>query len=339
VRLERLAPEEVDWQLLDRYEDRLVYQTRDWVEFIAETQNADPVIAAVNDGGSVVGYFTGLIVRRFGIRILGSPLPGWTTGFMGFNLEPGVSRVRAAQALAPFAFGDLGCAHLEFRDRRLVAGEVDELDYEQSPWRGLELDLRRPEDELWASFKGSVRTSIRKAEKLGVTIEEASDVGFADDFYPQMEDVFAKLELAPPWGVERVRELIRVVGPTGRLLLLRARSPEGKCIATGIFPAMNRTMHFLSSASWRRHQHLQPNEPLMWHALRYWRARGIEACDLGGYLEYKRKWRGEEVRVPFLRKSRFRALSAMRRAAAKAYETRQRLRGRRSGSSESERSD
>ena len=168
------------------------------------------------------------------------------------------------------------------------------------------MDLRPSEEEIWAGMKSSCRTAIRKAERSGVVIEEASDIEFADDYYAQLEDVFAKQSLVPPYDVERIRELIRHVHPTGRLLLLRARNPEGDCIATGIFPAMSRSMHFLVGASWRDQQRLCPNEPLMWHAIKYWKGRGVRACDLGGYMSYKRKWGGHEVRVPFLRKSRSR---------------------------------
>jgi Acetyltransferase (GNAT) domain len=331
VKLELLEPHRVPWERLDEFEDRLVYQTREWVDFIAETQRAEPVVAALNEGGATVGYFTGLVMRRFGLRILGSPMPGWTTGFIGFNLEPGVSRRAAVEALAPFAFRTLRCAHVELCDRYLREADVEGLGFERTSWRGLEIDLRPSEDEIWASVKGNVRTAIRKSEKLGVTIEEASDLEFADDLYAQVRDVFAKVSLAPPWGADRIRELIRSVHPTGRLLLLRARNPEGDCIATAVFPGMNRTMHYLSAASWRRHQQLAPNEALVWHAMRHWKARGVEVCDLGGFMDYKRKWQPYEVHVPFLRKSRFRAVAMMRDAAKRAHDARQGLRGRMPG--------
>ena len=326
--LERLDLDRVDWEALDRFDDRLVYQTREWLDFILETQGGEPVIAAVADGGATVGFFTGVIVRRYGISLLGSPLPGWTTGFMGFNLEPGVSRAHAAAALPEFAWRELGCHHLELHDRFLDADAAAGLGYESAPWRGLELDLRPAEDEIWGGLKGSVRTAVRKAEKLGVTIEEARDLGFADDLHAQIVDVFAKLELAPPWGPERIRDLIRTVEPSGRLLMLRARSPDGECVATALFPASGRYMHFLSSASWRQHQNLAPNEALMWYAIRYWKRRGVEVCDLGGHLDYKLKWRPREVSPPRLRRSRYRALSAARAGAAMAFDTQQRLRGR-----------
>jgi CelD/BcsL family acetyltransferase involved in cellulose biosynthesis len=328
LRLERLEYGSVDWEQLDAFSDRLVYQTPEWIGFVADTQGAEPVFAALVDGSSTVGFFTGLVQRRFGLRILGSPMPGWTTAFMGFNLEPGVSRRAALEALMPFVFGQLRCAHLEVRDRNVVAADLEGLRFRQLTWTGLEVDLRSSEEEIWASLKAPCRTAIRKAEKLGVTIEEAAGEDFAEDFYPQLEDVFSKQALVPPYGIERVRELIRHVHPTGRLLLLRARSAEGECIATGIFPGMNRTMHFLAGASWRQHQHLRPNEALMWHAMKHWRSRGVDVCDLGFALSYKRKWGGREVHVPFLSTSRFRILSVMRDGAEIAHGARQALLGR-----------
>src|SRR5215207_8451207 len=118
LRLERIPFESCDWPAMDAFGDRVIFQTREWVEFVARAQGAEPVVAAVRDGARTVGYFTGLVVRRYGIRILGSPLPGWTTSSMGFNLEAGVSRGRAVEALTEFAFGTLRCLHLELKDRR-----------------------------------------------------------------------------------------------------------------------------------------------------------------------------------------------------------------------------
>jgi CelD/BcsL family acetyltransferase involved in cellulose biosynthesis len=337
LRLERVSYGSVDWELLDAFPDRLAYQTREWIDFVAHTQDAEPVVAALVDGSSTVGYFTGLVQRRVGLRILGSPMPGWTTAYMGFNLEPGLSRRAALESLVPFAFGDLGCAHLELRDRNVVAADLDELRLRQTPWTGLEVDLKGSEDEIWGELKAPCRTAIRKAEKLGVTVEEADGEDFAEDFYPQLEDVFSKQALVPPYGIERVRELIRHVHPTGRLLLLRARSAEGECIATGIFPGMNRTMHFLAGASWRDHQHLRPNEALMWHAMKHWKSRGVEVCDLGFALSYKRKWGGRDVHVPFLSASRYRMLSLMRDGAELAHGARQAVLGRVRGASHRQR--
>jgi hypothetical protein len=43
--LERLELARVDWDALKSFPDYNVSQTREWLSFVAETQNADPVSA------------------------------------------------------------------------------------------------------------------------------------------------------------------------------------------------------------------------------------------------------------------------------------------------------
>ncbi len=192
LKLERLDPSRVDWDELDAYADRTVFQTREWLAFIEKTQNAKPVIAALSQEGERVGFFTGLLIRRYGVRILGSPLRGWTTSYLGFNLADGVSRRAAVEALLPFAFGSLGCLHVELRDRDLSLDDVHGLGVDYAlgaDFTGktiFEVDLRPPEEELFARMASACRRCIRKAEKVGVTIEEADDLEFADDYYAQL---------------------------------------------------------------------------------------------------------------------------------------------------------
>src|SRR4029453_7392405 len=89
-----------------------------------EAQRAEPVLARLTDGGTTVGHFTGLVTRRFGLSILGRPIGGWATSYGVFMLDPGVPRRAALEALMPFAFGELGCAHLEIRDRGLAETDL-----------------------------------------------------------------------------------------------------------------------------------------------------------------------------------------------------------------------
>jgi CelD/BcsL family acetyltransferase involved in cellulose biosynthesis len=315
VKLERLDLPAVDWAKLDAFPDRVIGQTREWLEFVARTQRAEPVVTAVLDGGATVGYFTGMVVKRYGIRILGSPLPGWTTSSMGFNLEPGVTRRDAVRALVAFAFGPLSCMHIELKDRELPTSDVAGLGFEATPKRTFELDLRLSEDEIFARMTSACRRAIRKSVKEGVVVEPATGVEFADEYYAQLEQVFARQRLRPTYDVSRVRELIRCLEPTDRLLLLRARAPDGQAIATGIFPAMNAVAYFWGGASWRQHQILRPNEAIMWSAMRYWKGRGMTVLDMGGGGDYKRRYGPRELRQPFLRKSRVPGVMRLREGA------------------------
>lgn len=318
-----------DWgNLLSECPDRTVFQTPAWLAFVVKTQGAEPVFAALKDGPRLVGYFCGLIVKRFGLRILGSPLPGWTTSYMGLNLLNGTPRPAALSALLQFAFEDLRCVHVELMDRQLSFDEVKDQGWEQRRFAGFEIDLTKTEDELLKAMTSACRRCIRRASDLGIVIEEAHDLAFADEYHAQLEEVFRKHSLPPPYGVNRVRELIGCLSDTGQLLLLRARDPAGRCIATGLFPATNDTMFFWGGASWKDSLGYRPNETIQWYAMRYWRARGIRRYDMGGGGEYKRKFGGYDIAVPWLRRSKYPLISSLRTLVKEALTLRRRWLGR-----------
>ena len=329
LKFERIDFDSIDWAAeLSRFSDRTMFQTPAWIAFVQESQGGEPVLAALRDGSKTVGYFTGLIIRKFGVKLLGSPFPGWTTAYMGVNLEDGVNRHEAIEALPQFAFKELGCIHLELMDRRLTLEGATELGLDHEVAQGFEIDLTQDEEQLFANMKGACRRCIRKAEKSGVVFEEANDPEFAEEFYEQLKDVFAKQSLVPTYPIERVRCLIKHLSPTGILLMARARAPDGTCIASGIFPAMNRQMFFWSGASFRKYQNLRPNEALQWFAMKYWKQRGIPIYDMGGGGEYKRKYGGYEIRIPWVRKSKYRSFEHLRNLARGMVRTRQRLLGK-----------
>jgi hypothetical protein len=331
IRFRLLRPEEIPWEQLDGFEDRVVFQTREWLNFIAETQGAKPVVAEIRDGDTVAGYFSGLQVRKLGVRTLGSSFPGWTTPYIGFNMVPGFSRVQMLEPLRNWAFDELGCLHLEvsdwgFRRESTQAPALDATTYDSYL-----SDLTRTEDELFGSMESACRRCIRKAEKTGVTVEHASDADFADEYYEQLKDVFAKQGRVPTYDLQRVRSLVKHLAPTGRVLLIRARSPEGKCIATGIYPGMNEVAYFWGNASWRTEQHYRPNETLHWYAMRYWKSRGAAAFDWGGGGSYKEKYGVTPLSVPWFYKSKYRFISTVRNEARALYYRSQRFIGKLKG--------
>jgi len=317
-----------DHRALDQFRDRTVFQTREWIRFISETQNASPVLAEFREGGEIVGYFTGLTFSRLGVKILGSSFPGWTTPYIGFNLVPGASRQAALRAVEAVAWEQLKCLHLEVSDPHFSEEDGRALGFDCIHYTSYRTDLTRSEDELFSAMESACRRCIRKAEKSGVVIEEAHDPAFAEEYYAQLKDVFAKQGLVPTYPVERVRALVRHVEPTGRLLLLRARDAEGKCIATGIYPGFNQISEFWGNASHRSSQILRPNELMHWYAMRYWKSRGVTIHDWGGEGKYKEKYGCVMHRVPWFTKSRYRFVARLRDEAKKMYERKQRLLGR-----------
>jgi hypothetical protein len=316
-----------DWKRLNGFADRTVFQTREWLQFVAESQNALPVLAELRESSDVLGYFSGLTFSKFGMKVLGSSFPGWTTPYIGFNLNPGVPRRAALEALEEFAWDDLKCLHLEVSDPNFAFEDGQAAGFKTEYYASYRTDLARSEEELFNGMESACRRCIRKGEKSGLKTEEAHDLAFADEYYEQLQDVFAKQSLVPTYSVERVRALVRNLEPSGNILLVRARDPEGKCIATGIYPGFNQIAEFWGNASFRAYQSLRPNEACHWYAMRYWKKRGVSIFDWGGEGTYKEKYGGTPHRVPWFTKSRYRIVGALRNEARNMFARKQKFLG------------
>ncbi|MEZ5322505.1 MAG: GNAT family N-acetyltransferase [Microthrixaceae bacterium] len=331
VLLRRVAPAEVPWDELDRRPDRSVFQTRDWLDFLAETQGCEPVLARVTDGDTQIGWFTGAMVRKAGFRFLGSPMRGWTTSYMGFTLDRPERVAECIAALPGLAFSRLGCIHLEVMDRNLDAAAVPP-GFVASALHGYERNIDVDDDALMGAMTANGRRDVRRALRNGIEVEVVphTDRGFAAEYYRQVEEAFAKRKLVPTYPPERVEAMIRHLGPSGRLLLLRAHLRNGRPVATGLFPGMaGSTAVFWMGASHRDAQSELPNEALMWTAMRTWRDRGAVRFDFGGGGHYKAKYGGEPIEVPWLRRSRFAQLEHGRRVAQRLVRLAQQRAGRR----------
>ena len=183
----------------------------------------------------------------------------------------GVSRIDALQALRRFAFEELGCVHLEILDRHLTMADIATLDVDVTVEPTFVTPLKQSEEEIFAGMKSACRRCIRKGERNGLVIEEASPEGFAAEYHEQLVDVFAKQKLTPPYTSEYVQTLIDKVHPTGDALLLRAMTQDGERIASAIYFGHRDHSLFWGNGSFREHQIFRPNEALHWYALKYWK--------------------------------------------------------------------
>jgi hypothetical protein len=312
LRLERVALDRVPWAELDAFPDRTVFQTRGWLSYIEASQRAELVIARVLRGNDPIGWYTGALVRKLGLKFLGSPLRGWTTSYMGFNLRDGEDPAAVLPALRAFAFEELGCIHCEVMDQRFTSRTGAADGFLATPLDGFQIDLTRSPEQIMAKMNQARRHGIRRAARNGITVEQAHGVDFADEHHAQLCDVFAKQGLPPPYPASRIRTLIEHVEPTGNLLLVRARDANGRSLATGMFPGFGRLAHFWMGASWRDGQKLLPNEAIQWFVINYWRDRGAALYDMGGGGDYKSKYGGTPIQVGWLRVSRFTALDRIR---------------------------
>lgn len=317
VRLERVALPDVPWPDLDRRPDRTPYQTLGWLDVLSERQGAEPVVARVHLDDEPVGWFTGAIVRRAGLRILGAPLRGWATGPMGFNLDVPIPFEAAGAALRHLAFAPLGCAHVEVASRQGLG--LGLRDYRDAGLPGFRLDLRKTEDDLWRGMRQMARRNVRRATRAGVTVEAAhlAEPGLADEIHAHLVATFA-LKGARPRATPADLAAILFHVPDRHLLVLRARSATGRSASVGIFPGVpegGAGMWLAAGDPTERAD--RPNDALMWEAMAAWRRRGATWFEFGGGGDYKAKFGGTPEQVPWVRSSRWPGVAALRDQAAR----------------------
>jgi hypothetical protein len=330
VSLERIPYDAGSWaEVLDRYPNADVFHSPEWLQFLALSQQAEPVLAVVRLGAEPVGHFVGAMVRRAGLRILGSPLRGWSTESMGFLLEDENLRRAAAEALAAFAFDDLGCVHVELADKHLSAQDMAGSGFASEIGRTYRIDLRPPEDDVFRAVRRTTRQEVRKGVRAGLRVEEGADTEFAAEFYGYLTQIFQRQGLAPTYSRERVEQLIGALQSSGQILLLRVRSPAGATLGTSISVGRNQAAIGWGMAFDRENREYHAIELLWWETIRRWKAAGALQFDLGGGGDYKAKYGAAEVPTLWLHRSRFRVLRYGRTSVRTLFRLRQVLAGRR----------
>ena len=304
-----------------------IYHSSAWMAFLHETQPGRPVWARVHENGRPIGFFAGRVLRKYGLRILGSPLPGWTTHYMGPILEGDRPfSLDILRGLDDWVFRSLRCVHFETLSPDVPVGLMESLGYKTHAFHSFLLDLRQDETSLFRKFNKGCKWSIHKAQREGLTFEEGGDEEFIQDYYAQLVEVFARQRLPPTYPPSRVEALLRHLRKE-RVLFTRIRHPDGRCLATGIVPYDSRSAYLWGAASWRNGQKHCPNELLQWHLMRRLRELQIPFYDFGGGGEYKAKYRGARICVAWFYKSRYKPLAKARDLYQSAFYARQRLKG------------
>ena len=206
--------------------------------------------------------------------------------------------------------------------------------YSVEPWVTYLVDLRPTEDEILAKMSSHRRQYIRRALRRGTGVEIATDIGFADEYYGQLRDVFARQGLTPAHDVNTIRHLIRCLQPSGQLLMLRVRGPDESSIASMLSVGRGETAVAWGAALLREHADQHPMELLWWETMRRWRERGATCFDLNGRADYgrgdyKARYGGVAVATARFFRSRYAGMRFGREAVRRSVRTRQAVLGRR----------
>ena len=284
--------------LVDRMEQRTVFHRASWLRTLEAAYGLRTLLVTVVEDGACVALWPWLWLRKGPVRVIGSPLPGWSTPYMGPLFASGEEPTRIVRKiLASGVLGSWSYAACRVLDHR---APVD------LPCHGFELhgrfqtcwiDLSRDEDALWSALKGSCRSRVRKARKSGVTIRVEENDDYIPDFWEVAKEVFSRSGRKPTFTHAFLRELHDRAFDRGELLVVSAWH-DGRRIASLVLPHDDVTAMYWAGGAHPAALAQAPNNLLHWEAIRECRRRGLLRYDFistkGGPGRFKKTF-GPEI--------------------------------------------
>lgn len=287
-----------EWDaIVAKYESGSVYHTSGWLHFIEQTQDAEVIVEPFTVDGNEC-FHVAARISKGPFNILGSPLPGWTTGQLGPLFNPGdVDQAELIREVEAFGKRQ-GVSMYELVNERLdpevmrAAGWTEEAD------GTFVVDLPGTHDELWDMLKSTCRNRVRKARKNGLTVQIGTDEALVDDVWERVDAVFRHQDLIVSYDQQRMQTLFDELNPRASVVGLRVLAPDGHIAAGGIFPFDTKCIYFWAGAASPEDRALVPNELMHWELMCHAIDRGLARYDMCGGGDYKKKFGAHHVRTP-----------------------------------------
>lgn len=280
-----------EWDnLIDNFKTKSLFHQSSWLNFLKETQKAQIIKFEIHDDDKIIGYFVGMLEKKWLFKIFSSPRPGCNTPHMGpivnndFNQQEFIKaiedwckkeKIDLLEIASPFLSPEI-MKRNKFSHRQGITYIVDLFEDEKKMWLNLK--------------KKSCRYAIHKAEKNGLIAENTNNPKIVDEYYNQLREVFIKQKLVPTYPKERVATLFKCL--TNSMFSIWVKHQD-EIIATGFFPYNSRIVYFFGGASWLKYQHLCPNELMHWFLMKLAAQKGLKYYDMGGGGSFKSKFGGE----------------------------------------------
>jgi hypothetical protein len=316
------APQE-DWDaLVVRFPRYTVFHTLAWLRSLQEAHGLELTLLQARKSNDCVAVWPCLSVWKGPIRVVGSPLPGWSTVYLGPLVAPGVEPIGVLSALLnhpPLSHAGFMYSKILDEDRPI---DMSALGFDRlHRFHTYIVPLVHSEEELWSRLAKRCRKAIRKAQNIGLTVRREADTHFLDDFWRMSIEIFARSNLKPVYTRKLVERVVDNLGRDGRLLVMSVFY-EGRRVSTQILPYDDHTVYGWAAASFADYRPLSTSNILDWETILEARRMGLRAYDMvsvyGGPGVYKRSFGPEEHAVAtHWERSRSRLIGYMK----KAYES------------------
>lgn len=274
---------EQDWdKFVQCFPDQTVFHSLAWIRTVARVYNARILLIKCERDGECEALWPCLAIHKGPMRILGSPLPGWNTVYMGPLFKPDVDVATAIRAMlqhpAVRRHAYFACKVCD-RDRDIDLGAFGFTPVRQ--YQTLLLDLTQTEDALWKNLRRQCRNHIRNAMRNDIDVRFESDGDFLDQFHQMTVETYARTNAQPPFTRRFLNMLWSQLHPLGLIKAISAFHKNQR-IATLMLPRNAHTTYYWDGASYPAYRHLNAHNLLHWEAIRQARQAELQTYDFIG---------------------------------------------------------
>jgi len=166
------------------------------------------------------------------------------------------------------------------------------------------LDLNGSEENMLSKFRSNARRNIKRAVKERVRVEITDNLESMAAYY-RLHCLTRKDHGLPPQPFSFFNKIFEHIIRGGNGFTALAYVKDA-CIAGAVYLHFGKNAVYKFGASDKRHQHLRPNNLLMWEAMRECMNRRVHSLSLGrtdadneGLLQYKRSWNPQEEKIHY----------------------------------------
>jgi CelD/BcsL family acetyltransferase involved in cellulose biosynthesis len=164
------------------------------------------------------------------------------------------------------------------------------------------IDLNRPSETIWQAIRANARRNIQKAQREGVSVEEATEPTQVSAAYAILSEVYRRLQV--PLAAESLfRAAFDILGPVGMFKILLARVGDRDAGAMTLLLYGGTIIYWYTGVD-KAFSAYRVNDLLVWHALDWGSRNGYHTFDFGGagkpdeeygVRDFKAKFGGELV--------------------------------------------
>ena len=288
-------------QLVSSFPNYTVFHTLGWLNAIACAYGLNVNLLQAEEAGLCIAVWPILTMRKAFLKIIGSPLPGWSTCYLG----PLVAAHAKAQSVLGAFLKHHALKHYAYfackvQDERRP---IDLVPFGFKPllkFSTYRIDLTQSETEIWNNCRRECRNHIRKAQKNGVEIRTETQADVVDDYWNMTVETFAKSGVKPTHNRQLIAEIWHRLVPRGTARFLSAWH-QGQRVGTNVLLSDRQTMYYWGGASRLAFRHLSASNLLQWEAIRLAKNSSLCTYDFisttGGPGVFKQSFGPQEVHV------------------------------------------